>query len=82
MGGQQNYNMMGGGMPPPMGLGPQVEEDMNFGAAGGGQQAHSEDDLAKAIAASMEDMGGAGDAPVDSEMDSELAQALEMSKNL
>jgi hypothetical protein len=38
--------------------------------------------LAKAIAASMEDMGGMGDAPVDSEMDTELAQALEMSKNL
>ena len=61
-------------MPPPMGLGPQVEEQMNFGA-----QPNSEDDLAKAIAASMEENYNA---PVDSEMDSELAQALEMSKNL
>jgi hypothetical protein len=46
---------------------------MNFGA-----QPNSEDDLAKAIAASMEGHG----VPDDSEMDSELAQALEMSKNL
>ena len=79
---QQNFDMIGGqghgqhnyGMPPPMGLGPQVEEQMNFGA-----QPNSEDDLAKAIAASMEENYNA---PVDSEMDSELAQALEMSKNL
>ena len=86
---QQNFDMIGGqghgqhnfrmppqhniGMPPPMGLGPQVEEQMNFGA-----QPNSEDDLAKAIAASMEGHG----VPDDSEMDSELAQALEMSKNL
>lgn len=75
IGGQQNYNMMGGGMPPPTGLGPQVEEQMNLGGA-----QNSEDDLAKAIAASMEGMGG--NAPADSDMDEELARALEMSKNL
>ena len=58
-----------------MGLGPQVEEQMDFG-----HQPNSEDDLAKAIAASMED--ARGNVQIDSEMDSELQRALEMSKNL
>ena len=70
---QQNFDMIGGqgfrqhkyGLPSLMDLGAQFEEQMNIRA-----QPNSEDDLAKAIAASMKENYNV---QANSEMDSELA---------